>query len=378
MSPKRILLCAGEPSGDLHGARLVRECRRLSPDLTFSGIGGDKMAAAGVDLRANLVDRAVMGWSRIARELPGMVRLLAGLTEELRVDPPDQVVVIDYPGLNINIAQIARRHGVAVTYYICPQVWAWAPWRIKKVAASADQLLVVLPFEEDLYRSVHPRVHHVGNPVFDHLADLDLSELREGAGHEQTLAILPGSRRQEILEILPTLLEVARCLIEDHPQLKVRISCQRHALKEAIDVAIEESGVPAEVIEGAPRQLQANARLAMVASGTATLEQAWFSRPMMVVYPTSEVSRAGYSLFAVTPFFALVNLIAGEKVVPEILFEPGQPEPLVREARRLLDPREAARCREKLQLLRQECFQPGASGRAAQKVLELLEERVPD
>lgn len=372
MSGGRILICAGEPSGDLHGARLVQECLRRSPELKFTGIGGEKMAAAGVDLRMNLVDRAVMGWSRIARELPAMLRLLAGITEQIRVDPPDQVVVIDYPGLNINIAQIARRHGIPVTYYICPQVWAWAPWRIHRIAAAADQLLVVLPFEEELYRAVHPRVHHVGNPIFDQLADQQTGEV-DGVGEDPPLlAILPGSRRQEVEEILPTLLEVAGALIEEFPGLSVGVSCQRGALRNAIDTAIETSGVPVEVLEGSPRRLQERARLAIVASGTATLEQAWFGRPMMVVYPTSEISRAGYSLFAVTPYFALVNLVAGEEVVPEILFQPGMPEPLIRAARELLDPQQGALIRERLRDLRQRRFQTGATGRAAEKVLDLL------
>lgn len=372
MSDERILICAGEVSGDLHGARLVEECLRRSPGLKFTGIGGERLAAAGVDLRMNIVDRAVMGWSRIASELPAMLRLLAGITEEIRIDPPDQVVVIDYPGLNINIAQIARRHGIPVTYYICPQVWAWAPWRIRRIAASADQLLVVLPFEEELYRGVHPRVHHVGNPVFDHLADLESTQEEDEDDAGSLLAILPGSRRQEVEETLPTLLDVARVLIEEDPDLSVGVSCQRGPLRNTIDGAIEESGLTVEVTEGSPRQLQQRAKLAIVASGTATLEQAWYCKPMMVVYPTSEVSRAGYSLFAVAPYFALVNLVAGEEVVPEILFQPGSPEPLIRIARELLDPRKGALARERLRDLRQRRFETGATERAADRILDLL------
>ena len=179
----RLMVCAGEPSGDLHAARLVKECLQIDPSLQIDGIGGERLADSGAVLRADLADRAVMGWLPVVNQLGSILKHAAGFVEELLQRPPDQLVVIDYPGLHIHLASIARRLNIPVTYYICPQVWAWAPWRIRRIAACADQLLVVLPFEEGIYKPFHPRVQHGGNPGFDSLAAAGpLPELEGASG----------------------------------------------------------------------------------------------------------------------------------------------------------------------------------------------------
>lgn len=369
----KVLVTAAEVSGDLHAAHLVTALRALHPDWRFFGLGGPRMEAAGVALREDLVENAVMGFLPVVKELGRLLRTVARFEEELRTDPPDLLVVVDSPGLNLELAALARRHGIPVVYYICPQVWAWAPWRLRRVAKRADLLLTILPFEEELYRGVHPNVRYVGNPVFDHLSFLEESGALGGAGplvrpDERCLALLPGSRRQEVRSTLPAQLRVAAELRRIDPRLTSIISCQRDSLAETVDRVVAEGPVEARVHRGPVAELQAAADLALVCSGTATLEQAWFGTPMVVHYPMSEVDRALYRAFAVMPHFALVNLFAGREVVPEVLYSPGEEEEILRRARPLVAGPERERVREELRRLREDRFRPGAAARAAEEV----------
>ena len=367
----RILVCAGEPSGDLHGARLVKECLKLSPDLQVDAIGGQHLAKSGATLRADRTDKAVMGWLPVIAQMGSILDHSARFVEELLSSPPDHLVVIGYPGLHGNLAAIARRMGIPVTYYICPQVWAWAPWRIKRIARCADQLLVVIPFEEQLYAPFHPDVRHVGNPVFDHLSDAgEMAEIPRD-GDAPILALLPGSRRQELQNGLPALISAARELKQDRPDLEIWVSCQREELRPLID-EIRAGDSDIHVYVGESRALQARARLAIVCSGTATLETAWHGVPMVVAYPANELQRSMYSLMGVAPFFSLVNLFAGEAVVPERLIEPGDGAAVARLARPLLDDQAASEQVARLVELRKEKFHPGASEKAARSILERI------
>ncbi len=366
------MVCAGEPSGDLHAARLVKECLELDPSLQIEGIGGERLAESGAVLRADRTDRAVMGWLPVLGQLGSILRHTSSFVEELLRHPPDQLVVIDYPGLHTQLATIARNLGIPVTYYICPQVWAWAPWRVRRIASCADQLLVVLPFEEELYRPFHPRVRHVGNPIFDSLTDAGEVPQLAGATGNPVLALLPGSRRQEVSAGLPALLEASRILCRQYPGLETWISCQRENLIPQIEKLVSDfPGVRIHV--GDARALQARARLAIVCSGTATLETAWHATPMVVAYPANELQRSVYRLLGVAPYFSLINLFAGRGVVPELLFEPGDGAAIARMATPLLDDEKAAVLVEELKQIRQEKFRPGASRKAAQEVLALLE-----
>ena len=369
----KLLVCAGEPSGDLHAARLVEECLQIDPTLQIDGIGGERLAASGAVLRADLADRAVMGWLPVLGQMGSILHHASGFVEELLSDPPDQLIVIDYPGLHIHLATIAGRLGIPVTYYICPQVWAWAPWRIRRIAGCADQLLVVLPFEEQLYRPFHPSVHHVGNPVFDSLADAGPVPALEGSSGNPILALLPGSRRQEVRAGLPALLEASRILVSHHPGLETWISCQRENLIPEIDAILADHS-QVKVHVGDARALQARARLAIVCSGTATLETAWHGIPMVVAYPANQLQRSVYRMLAVAPYFSLINLFAGRELVPELLFEPGDGAAIARLATPLLDDQRASELTQELKTIRAEKFHPGASQKAARQILTLLEE----
>jgi len=376
VSAPKIFVSAGEASGDLHASRLVEALRRRLPECRFAGFGGPRLAAAGMELREDLVESSVMGLWPVLASLGDILGTVARFVEELIRDPPDLLVIVDYPGLNLNLARLARARGVPVVSYICPQVWAWAPWRLRRVARRSDLLLVIVPFEEDLYRRVHSRVRYVGNPVFDHLAALDAAAEGEAplavpAGR-RPFALLPGSRRQEVRDTLGAQLRVAAELAAEDPRLLPIVSCQRPALLGEIERAIAESPVAAEVVVGPAAPLQRAAELALVCSGTATLEQAWFGTPMVVMYPASEVERSLYRSFGVAPFFGLVNIFAGREVVPEVLFTPGEEEEVLRRARPLIAGEERERVCADLRRLREERFVPGAAERAAEEIERFL------
>ncbi len=374
MTDARIFLAAGEASGDLHGARLARAIREREPTWNCVGLGGDEMARAGVELRANLVERSVMGIGRVAAEMGWILGVAGAFLEEIRRSPPDLLVVIDYPGLNLNLARMARRHGIPVVYYVCPQVWAWAPWRRKRIARLADLLLVVLPFEEGLYREVHASAHFVGNPVFDHLREFEAAHPR-AAVTERILALFPGSRRQEVEGALPIMLEVARVLATRDSSLAVRVSCHRPTLRPAIAAALERARVVGAIHDGSPHLLQQASHLSLVVSGTATLEQAYFGVPMVVLYPARHWQQRVFASLSVTPFIALVNLFAGREVVPEFLSAPGDGARVAAAALELLDGEPRRRVLADLARLRAERFLPGGSGCAAEHVIRWLREQ---
>ncbi|MFN0057459.1 MAG: lipid-A-disaccharide synthase [Planctomycetota bacterium] len=370
----RIYVCAGEPSGDLHAARLIAALRTARPDFEFVGLGGERMAAAGALLRANLVDRAVMGFRKVVREMGYLANVTVDFVRELSLDPPAAVILVDYPGLNLNLARIARRCGVPVIYYICPQVWAWAPWRIRRVARRCDLLLAILPFEEELYRAAGAQVEYVGHPLFDHLAEVEKAPLVQeyAAPDRPVLALFPGSRRQEVEESLPLMLATATELLRKEPRARVVVSCQRAKLQSAVDALCAGAPFAVDIATGPAHTLQRQASLALVVSGTASLEQAYFGVPMVVIYPVRPWERRAFGFFSVTPFISLVNLIAGTKVVPELLVAPSEAARIVEQATPLLAGPAREAMLERLRGLRAEHFHPGATARAAQKIVEFL------
>ncbi|MCI0650423.1 MAG: lipid-A-disaccharide synthase [Planctomycetes bacterium] len=376
MNNSKIYLSAGEASGDLHAARLVTALRDLDPTLRFVGLGGEQMERAGVELRDNLVDRAVMGVRRVFGELGALVGIAGEFLEELRREPPELVVLIDYPGLNLNLARMARRRGIPVVYYICPQVWAWAPWRMRRIAARADRLLVILPFEEDLYRRVHADTRFVANPLFDLLAAEEARRVPPRPERERLLALFPGSRRQEVAGALPVMLRVARSLLASEEDLALAVSCQRPALEPEIRRALAAAGLErARVAIGSPHELERQSHLSLVVSGTATLEHAYFGVPMVVVYPVRAWERRVFGLLSVTPFVALVNLYAGRRIVPEFLFTAADERAINAAARALLAGPERARVQAELRALKERSFRAGGARAAAESVLDFVARR---
>jgi lipid-A-disaccharide synthase len=321
----RILLSAGEPSGDLHGATLAEELKRRWPEAELYGFGGDRMQAAGVRLWAHADEMAVMGFVEVARHLPFLLRLLRETRHDLRARPPDLVIPIDYPGFNLRLARYAKGLHIPVLYYIAPQVWAWHRSRMKELAHNADRLAVVLPFEEQLFRDAGAAVTFVGHPLLDASTT---SKSREAfcaehglAAQRPILALLPGSRMQEIRHHAALFAQAASLVQQQQPEVQPVIAQAPGIADSAF------AGTRWPRVQESSELLQF-AHAALTKSGTSTLECALALTPMVIAYRMNPISFLIARNVVEVEHIGLVNLIAGERVAPEFIQDDARPEAL--------------------------------------------------
>jgi lipid-A-disaccharide synthase len=384
----RIFISAGEPSGDLHAANLIHSLRTRLPDGEFAGFGGARMEAAGAHLLYPLANLAVMWFLNVLINLVTFIRLIFLADRYFRDERPDAVVLIDYPGLHWWIARRAKARGIPVFYFVPPQLWAWAGWRVRKVRRFVDQVLCSLPFEPAWYheRGVTEAVY-VGHPYFDELADrpLDagfLAEHRERPG--PMVALLPGSRTQELLRNLPDMVRAAKALTQKRPDVRFAVAClhKRHqALAQRViaeSIGREnpsESPVPAiEVHAGRTPELIRLARVAWAVSGSVGLELMAEGLPSVVLYKVRRFDLWIARPFIKAKYISLVNLLAGTEVFPEYLTWRDVSGELVRWALAWLDDPEAfGRATAALEALRRRVARPGRTRRAADRIVDWLE-----
>lgn len=382
----RIFLSAVERSGDLHAANLVREALRRDPSVRFLGFGGDLLRQAGCEVQEDLVSAASMGLGFL-RHLRRYFAALLRFQKILATQRPSAAVFVDSPGLHFLFARIARWRRIPVVYYICPQVWAWGPWRRARVLRYTDLLLTILPFEESFWANPRVRVRYVGHPLADDLAlvppDAGL-KLREELGigkAENVVGILPGSRMREIRDLMPVFARILVGLSERGCRCRVVASCFFPEARRLIDRHLEATPFPRAVVSGSARPILQASDLALVASGTASLEAAYFEKPMIVLYPAKPLERWAYGLLSVTPHFALPNILGfglagGEAIVPECLCGRSDGAGLAELASALLSESPLrARMLERLNALKRRVLEPGATARAAQALFEFLAER---
>jgi len=381
----RIFISAGEPSGDLHAANLIRAIRDRVPDARFEGFGGDRMTEAGATLLYPLANLAVMWFLNVLINLVTFIRLIFKADRHFHDERPDAVVLVDYPGLHWWIARRAKARGIPVFYFVPPQIWAWGSWRVRKVRKYVDQVLCSLPFEPGWYqaRGVDAAVH-VGHPYFDELADreLDGDFLAEQSGRPGRLvAILPGSRTQEVVRNLPDMIRAARKLVRELPDVRFGVAClhERHkALAERIIAQshADERTSPAPPIEihaGRTPELIRLARAAWAVSGSVGLELMVEGLPSVVLYKIKRFDLWVARWFIHSKYISLVNLLADAEVFPEYLTWLDASDELVRWARAWLTNSEArSRTTAALATLRYQVARPGASDRAAQCIIEWL------
>lgn len=374
--PKELLVVAGEASGDLHGARLVSELRRLVPGLVTFGLGGDELQAAGLQPVAHSSEVAVVGITEVLRVLPRIKEVFASLLSEVDRRRPDAAVLIDFPDFNLRLARELERRGLRVVYYISPQVWAWRKGRVRTIAKLVDRMLVLFPFEVDFYRKHDVEVVHVGHPLVDEVPQLPQAWERSGEDGEPDgpfrVALLPGSRISEVEALLPILLQAVRRLATDLP-LAVSLIKAPTVPREMLEEQIELSGLPVRIVTEDRFGAIADSHLALCASGTATLEVGLLGTPMIVLYRlgfwTYSLARALVRL----PSISLVNLVLGRPVVPELIQGNANPERIAAEAERvLLEDDLRAEMRRGLAELRGRLGEGGASGRAAKEVAAVL------
>jgi lipid-A-disaccharide synthase len=373
----RVLLSCGEPSGDLYAGALTRELRAIDPGIRVAGLGGPSFAAAGGELIEDYRGFAVTGLTEAIFKLPRAWGSLRRMLASARANRPDALVVIDFPDFNFPLGRRIHALGVPVVYYIGPQIWAWRAGRLKTIREFADLVLVIFPFEEQIYREGGVRVEFVGHPLVDLATTPEPRErfhARVGLSPQRpTVAVLPGSRPNEVSRLLPVLVSAAG-------QIRMRVPDVQFIVARAPnldDRLFETARLALRIVEGKTDAVLAASDVALTASGTATVQAALHDTPMVVVYRLSPLTyRLGKPLVTVDTY-AMVNLIAGKKIVPELIQDACTPENVAAEAVDILtNPGRAAAVRAGLAVVRERLGAPGASRRAAEAILRLAKHAV--
>lgn len=371
-----VLMIAGEASADLHGAKVVKRLRELAPSLAVYGVGGDRMGAAGMELEYHARDFAVVGFVEVVRHIPRLKTAMDRLVRLAAERATPLAILIDYPGFNIVLAGRLKRMGVRVLYYVSPQVWAWGEGRVRAIAERVDRMAVVLPFEKDFYGARGVDVEFVGHPLLEEPLLAGAARPRGPRGGPPLLGLLPGSRRQEIDRLLPAMLGAARILGREVPGLTVALGRAPGIDGAVVDRFVADSGLSVDVVP--PERtydLMLRASALLVSSGTATLEAACAGAPMVVVYRMAPVSYAIARSLVKTRHIGLVNLVAGEGVVPELIQNEVSPRRLAAAVRPFLtDAASAERVSKRLLEVRARLGTPGASDRVARMALGMLGE----
>ncbi len=373
----RILIVTGEASGDLHGANLARALKACDPHVSLAGIGGRAMEAAGVQLVQEMGQFDVIGmvgplaFVSILRRFLMMRRLF-------RSKQWDTVVFIDHPGLNLRFAYFAKAAGMRVIYYIAPQIWAWAPWRIHWIKQRVDHVLVILPFEKPIYDEASVPCTFVGHPILDAVAGhYDRMGLRVKFGLPpagRVIALLPGSRAHEVQVLLPILIEAAEKLAKREPETKFLLAQASTIHDNLLQPRLSQSTAPITVVKDQANEVMAVSDLVLVASGTATLQAAVVGTPMVLFYRTTAltfwIASVVIQVLIRVRWIGLVNLVAGRTVVPELIQSAATGQQLYEEALRILEDRSAYdEMKRDLAKVRAALGEPGASTRAAEVVL---------
>jgi lipid-A-disaccharide synthase len=365
----RIFVSAGEPSGDLHGAGVVRALRLRYPDAVIEALGGPRMAAAGATVRYPMEGLAAFGLVEVVTKLAAHVRLLRALRTDFRAGRYDLVILIDYPGFHVRVAEAARAAGTKVLYYIAPQLWAWRPGRARRFASAVDRLAVVLPFEQRFFGRLGLRSDYVGHPLVDRDAWPSRAEARTRLGlpaDSRVLGLFPGSRHQEIRRLWGPFRDAALRLLNEG-------RCDQVIVAGTATGDYPDPG-PLRIERGDPIPVFAASDAALAKSGTTTLEAALADVPMVVAYKVHPVTWHMFQRLRTVEWVSLVNLVAEREVVPEMLQERAEAGPLADALRPLLDPRDPRTIaqREGLALVRERLGAPGATTRVVALADELL------
>jgi lipid-A-disaccharide synthase len=366
----RIFLSAGEPSGDLHGANLASELARRLPDVELIGFGGDRMAAAGVRLLYPLTDLAVMWFGRVLQHLPTFFHLGAKAESYFRTHRPDALVLIDYPGFHWHLAQRAHRYGVPVYYFVPPQLWAWAGWRVKRVRKHFQAVLTAMPFEDQWYADRGVRTHYVGHPYFDEIAEQTLdTDFVHGlqAKPGELVGLLPGSRTQEVIHNLPMMLAAARRIAAARPGVRFAVAAYKPKHAEMVRQTLAESGLSAEVYTGRTPEVIAASTACVAVSGSVGLELLARQTPTVVVYRMGKAFHWIARKLSKVDDISLVNLLAGRRIFPEFAVSWDASAEVAAEVLKwLTDPAALAEVRRQLAELKAKVAAPGAVERAAE------------
>ncbi len=378
MTNKNLLIIAGEISGDLHGASLVKELKKLDPEINIFGIGGDKMKVAGMQLSYHINRMAFLGFAEVVKHIPFIKKVQQDLLEIVKTKKIATVVLIDYPGFNLSIAKKFKKLKIKIVYYISPQIWAWGRGRINKIKKLVNKMLVVFPFEEKLYSDHDIRVEFVGHPLLERLKEFDFlsrEELFEKYGlnkDKEILLILPGSRDHEVKQIFPEVIKAADKVSKEF-NLQIVTACSSNIDENIFNrISVIKNF---KVIKDDTYNLLKNSKFGIVKSGTSTLEAGLFQLPMVIVYKTSNLTYwIGKCLIKVKNI-GMANIISGENVVPELIQGQVSENNIFNECKKILaDKILYNEIKRKLSLIKDKLGVEGASVRAAKSIYEIMNE----
>ncbi|MDP3789146.1 MAG: lipid-A-disaccharide synthase [Candidatus Omnitrophota bacterium] len=376
---RKIFVSAGEPSGDLHASRLVKEIKILDPSVVFMGMGGANMASEGVRLFIRTDEVAIVGFDFLL-SLKKIKDIFDTFLANVEKERPDLVILLDYPGFNLRLAKALKKRGIKVVYYISPQLWAWGKNRIYTVKKYVDKMLVFFPFEGELYKKYGIPVEVVGHPLLDIARPAaDQKTIRERLrfdAEKKTIILLPGSREREVASLMPIMTTAILELYKKHKNIQVIVVRASNLPQERLDQYLKTIDIPYRVIENKGTEIYGYlsvSDLAIVASGTATLECGIMNVPMIITYKVSMFNAAIFKLFINVPYVGLVNILAGKEIVPELLQFDATSDKIYAEAEKILfDGKRSAEIKKELLKVRESLGREGASRRAAEAVMRLL------
>ena len=372
-----LMVVAGEASGDMHAADLVRALQAKRPELRFFGMGGERLGKAGVELLYGAHEVNVMGLTEVLPKIPRILRVLWGLGRAAKERRPAVAVLVDIPDFNLRLARKLKGLGIPVVYFISPMIWAWRRGRVKTIAKRVNRMLCILPFEEAFYREAGVKAVYVGSPVVEQVpAPNDAEKFRTTLGlslERPTLALLPGSRLSEVTRLLPDMVRTAELMKVERPGLQVVVPVAPTVPREMILEAFASSSVRPILIAGRAPEVVGASDAALVASGTAVLEAGLMERPLVVVYRVSLITYWMGRLLLKVAHIALVNLLANRRLVPELLQKEFSAARAVEELQRMWSGRDRAEVVAGLHEVRRSLGPGGASSRAADEVLEVLD-----
>jgi lipid-A-disaccharide synthase len=378
----RLFISAGEPSGDLHGANLIRALQVRSPHVEIHGFGGERMASAGCRLLYPLCDLALVGLFRVLVNVPRFFGILRLADRCFREQRPDALVLIDYPGFHWWLARRARAHGIPVVYFVPPQIWGWLTYRVNKMRHLTDRVLCTLPFEESWYRQRNVSAQYIGHPYFDELRGQRLDGAfvaRQRSRPGEIVALLPGSRNQELYHNFASLLRAAALIHDSRPDVRFLVACFRESHRRQVEERLQGLGLPMEAHTGRTPEIIHLAHSCLSVSGSVSLELLYRGKPTAVLYRHHWISIALAHLLKRVPYITLVNLLADKELFPEYFGTACPAKSMAAHVLRWLNDRAAYEelCGE-LAVLLDRVAEPGACERAAAAVLQLVRERQED
>jgi len=370
-----VVIVAGEASGDQHGANLISAMQKKQPGISFYGIGGTALKQAGVKIVVDAAELTVVGITEVVAKIPAILKGMGCLKKLLKRLKPDLLILIDFPDFNLHVAAVARKLRIPVLYYISPQIWAWRKGRVRKIKRRVDHMAVLLPFEVQFYRRHNVPVTFVGHPLLDTCLPGVQQVLKRRTLEKPVVGLLPGSRESEITKLLPTMLEAADLLRQRLKNVTFIVS-QAHTVKRSLmDSIIAEfpGWDAAEVITDGVEKVLARCDAVIAASGTVTLQAAMHAVPMVIIYKVSHLSSWLARALVRVPHVGLVNLVAGRRLVPELLQREATGANIARiMAGMLQDADKLNQLRCDLIALRDALGQPGASARVADLALNMI------